>query len=102
MKTDALTPEFCERGYNIRAAVPEHPEYFARWAADSAPRARTEVDARCPLRPASQGNDGLFHGNGKARPARIHHGGYGARSTVRLFIRRAAVRREGIDVAVIN
>ncbi|HUP97376.1 MAG TPA: alpha/beta hydrolase [Usitatibacter sp.] len=30
-----LTPEFVEREYNNRALVPDHPEYFARWARDS-------------------------------------------------------------------
>jgi arylformamidase len=30
------TPEFCEREYNARAAIPEHPQIFARWAEQSA------------------------------------------------------------------
>jgi len=32
-----------ERMYNNRALVPEHPEHFRRWAADSAEVVRTEV-----------------------------------------------------------
>jgi arylformamidase len=31
-----FTPEFCEREYNARAAIPEHPQIFARWAEQSA------------------------------------------------------------------
>lgn len=31
-----LTTEFCEREYNARAAIPEHPRIFARWAEQSA------------------------------------------------------------------
>jgi len=31
----ALTPEFVEAEYNARAAVPEHAQFFARWAKDS-------------------------------------------------------------------
>jgi arylformamidase len=30
------TPEFCEREYNARASIPEHPQIFARWAEQSA------------------------------------------------------------------
>lgn len=32
----ALTPAELDRQYNARAAIPEHPEIFARWAARSA------------------------------------------------------------------
>jgi arylformamidase len=31
-----LTREFVEAGYNNRAAVPDHPQWFVRWAEDSA------------------------------------------------------------------
>lgn len=30
------TVEFCEREYNARAAIPEHPQIFARWAEQGA------------------------------------------------------------------
>ncbi len=30
------TAEFCEREYNARASIPEHPQIFARWAEQSA------------------------------------------------------------------
>jgi arylformamidase len=33
MTTIEYTPEFVERGYNNRAAVPEHPQWFAKYAA---------------------------------------------------------------------
>ena len=36
MAAIALTAEQVERGYNNRAAVPEHPQWFAKWAALSA------------------------------------------------------------------
>jgi arylformamidase len=39
----ALPAEFVEREYNLRAAFPDHPQWFARWAADSeTARARLE------------------------------------------------------------
>ena len=40
----AYTPEFVERGYNNRAAVPEHPQHFADWAE----RSRATVAALAP------------------------------------------------------
>jgi arylformamidase len=42
-------PDFLDRNYNNRALVPEHPEHFRRWAADSAEAMRTqsrELDLR--------------------------------------------------------
>jgi arylformamidase len=44
----ALTPEFVEAEYNLRAAVPEHPQYFERWKKHSA-FARKTLDARLDL-----------------------------------------------------
>jgi len=74
----AYTPEFVERGYNNRAAVPEHPQHFADWAA----RSRATIAALAPRR------DVRFGPNPKetldlflpATPARgtlaFFHGGY--------------------------
>ena len=39
----ALATEFVEREYNLRAAFPDHPAWFERWAADSE-RARSRLD----------------------------------------------------------
>lgn len=44
-----LPAEFVEREYNLRAAFPDHPQWFARWAADSA-AARGRLDARLDVR----------------------------------------------------
>jgi arylformamidase len=49
MKAPQYTPEFVERGYNNRAAVPDHPQYFARFAAESA-AARARYRNRLDLR----------------------------------------------------
>lgn len=40
-----MTPEFIEREYNNRAAVPDHPKYFERWERDSE-YARRTLEAR--------------------------------------------------------
>jgi arylformamidase len=41
-----LTPEYCEAQYNNRVLVPEHPQIFAHWVAESA---KTRATARCEL-----------------------------------------------------
>lgn len=45
----ALPAEFVEREYNLRAAFPDHPQWFARWAVDSA-AARTRIETRLDVR----------------------------------------------------
>ena len=45
----ALPAEFVEREYNLRAAFPDHPQWFARWAADSE-AARARLDGHLNLR----------------------------------------------------
>ena len=45
----ALPAEFVEREYNLRAAFPDHPQWFARWAVDSA-TARTRLETRLDVR----------------------------------------------------
>ena len=78
MSRAAATREEVERGYNNRAAVPEHPEWFARWAALS-------HDARARLRHASDLRYGpnpketldLFTPAGASRGTFVFiHGGY--------------------------
>src|SRR5947208_1478045 len=41
MTDNLLDPAFLDRNYNNRALVPEHPEHFRRWAADSAEAMRS-------------------------------------------------------------
>jgi arylformamidase len=72
-----LTPEFCERGYNNRAAVPDHADYFARWARDSAAvRAvhRCTIDIRYGERPKETMD--LFPAGGRRGLLVFIHGGY--------------------------
>jgi len=45
----ALTAEEVERGYNNRAAVPDHPQWFERWAQASA-EARAKYAPKFDLR----------------------------------------------------
>ncbi len=78
MSTVAFTPEFVERGYNNRAAVPEHPQWLARFAELSA-RARAALAPRLDLRygPGPQETLDLFLPVGRARGTFVFlHGGY--------------------------
>jgi arylformamidase len=78
MSEPSYTPEFVERGYNNRAAVPEHPQWFARYAALSR-------EARAALRPILDLRYGpgpketldLFVPEGRPRGTFVFlHGGY--------------------------
>ena len=77
-------PKFVERGYNNRAAVPDHPRWFARCAAMSTRRARrARAAARPALRPRAEGNARPVPAGGAARAARScsSTAATGARST---------------------
>ena len=103
MSAPVLTPEFCERGYNIRAAVPDHSEYFRRWAEESA---RVRASVRCALdvrygRRPKETLD-LFPGSGRGLLLFIH-GGYwrGFDKSDYSYLAPPFVSA-GFDVAVIN
>jgi arylformamidase len=78
MTTIEYTPEFVERGYNNRAAVPEHPQWFVNYAAWS----RAARDRYQPARNLRYGGNpletlDLFVPAAKARGTFIFlHGGY--------------------------
>ncbi len=78
MSEPSYTPEFVERGYNNRAAVPDHPQWFARYEALSR-------EARAALRPVLDLRYGpgpketldLFVPAGRPRGTFVFlHGGY--------------------------
>lgn len=78
MSVPRYTAEFVERGYNNRAAVPDHPEWMARYA-------KTSAEARAALAPAldlrygplpKQTLDLFVPAGGSARTFVYLHGGY--------------------------
>src|SRR6202040_3522088 len=74
----AYTPEFVERGYNIRAAVPDHPRWFAHFAEASA-SARAALAPKTDLRYGPRPKEvlDLFLPAGPARGTFVFlHGGY--------------------------
>jgi arylformamidase len=73
-----LTAEFCEREYNARAAIPDHPQIFARWAEQSAAARRLRA---CLIDLAYGESAGerldLFPARGDGAPLLVFiHGGY--------------------------
>lgn len=72
------TPEFVERGYNNRAAVPDHPQWLARFASSSQ-EARAALAPRLDLRygPGPKETLDLFLPAGRPRGTFVFlHGGY--------------------------
>jgi arylformamidase len=78
VSTIAYTPEFVERGYNNRAAVPDHPLWLARFA-ESSVEARAALAPKLDLRfgPGPKETLDLFLPAGRARATFVFlHGGY--------------------------
>jgi arylformamidase len=74
----ALTPEEVERGYNNRAAVPDHPRWLAHYPQASA-KARAALSPRLDVRygPGPKETLDLFLPEGPARGTFLFwHGGY--------------------------
>jgi arylformamidase len=98
------TAEFVERGYNNRAACPDHPQWFARWAAQSA-ATRSRQDARLDLRYGSGARQliDVFPASNARGALLFIHGGYwrALDKSYHSFIADAWVAR-GISVAVVN
>ena len=78
MRQPVYTPEFVERGYNNRAAVPDHPawfETFARRSDEAVKRHRPALDLR--FGPGPKETLDLFVPAGGARGTLLFiHGGY--------------------------
>ena len=73
-----MTPEYCERQYNVRAAIPGHPQIFARWK-DASREARRTLP--CVLDVAyGSGTDetlDIFQARGESRALLTFlHGGF--------------------------
>jgi arylformamidase len=103
-----LSADFVEREYNLRAAFPDHPQWFARWAAESA-EARAafigHAGARLDLRYGSGPKQtlDLFPAENARGALLFIHGGYwrALDKSDHSFVAPPLVA-EGIGVAVIN
>lgn len=96
--------EQVEREYNLRAAFPDHPQWFARWAADSA-AARQSLAASFDLRYGSGPKQtiDLFPSPGARGALLFIHGGYwrALDKSEHSFVAPPLVA-DGIGVAVLN
>jgi len=100
----ALSAEFVEREYNLRVAFPDHPQWFARWAADSAV-ARSRLDAHLDVRYGSgpkQTMDLFPAANARGTLLFIHGGYWRALDKVDHSFVAPPLVADGIGVAVIN
>lgn len=100
-----FTPEFVERGYNNRAAVPDHQQWFDRWAAKSE-EARARLAPKLDLRYGRGPKEtlDLFVPATKARGTFMFiHGGYwrALDKADHAFVAPAFVAA-GFAVAVVN
>jgi len=99
------TPEFCEAQYNVRAAIPDHPQVFARWKEISA-RARRELACELDLAYGPEPGEtlDLFRARGSCRALLTFiHGGFwrALDKSDFSFVARPFVAR-GVTVAVVN
>ena len=99
-----LATDLAEREYNLRAAFPDHPQWFARWAAESA-AARARLSGVLDLRYGSGPKQTLdVFPASRARATLVFiHGGYwrALDKADHSFIAPPLVER-GVSVAVIN
>jgi arylformamidase len=99
-----LSAEFIERGYNNRAACPDHPLWFARWAAESE-EFRKRADARLDLRYGIAPRQTLdIFAAAQPRAALLFiHGGYwrALDKSQHSFVAGPLIGR-GVSVAVMN
>ena len=102
-----LSADFVEREYNLRAAFPDHPQWFARWAADSAAaraRLRSRLDLRYGRGPKQTLDLFPAETSGPLRGTLLFiHGGYwrALDKDDHSFVAPPFVE-QGIDVVVIN
>ena len=99
-----LQADFVEREYNLRTAFPDHPQWFARWSAESA-SARSRLDSKLGLRYGSGPKQtlDLFPAESPRGALLFIHGGYwrALDKDDHSFVAPPFVA-EGIGVAVIN
>jgi arylformamidase len=99
-----LSADFVEREYNLRQAFPDHPQWFARWSAESA-AARSRLDSRLDIRYGSGPKQtlDLFPAKSPRGALLFIHGGYwrALDKDDHSFVASAFVDK-GVGVVVIN
>lgn len=100
-----FTPTYCEAQYNVRAAIPEHPQIFARWKEGSL-EARRTLPCVPDVAYGSGPNETLdiFPARGAARALLTFlHGGFwrALDKSDFSFVARPFVEK-GVTVAVVN
>jgi arylformamidase len=105
MRDTTYTPEYCERQYNVRAAIPDHPQIFARWK-EASERARAEQSCVLDVAYGSGPNEtlDLFPAQGACRALLtfIHGGYWRALDKADFSFIAAPYTENGVAVAIVN
>lgn len=105
MKKPSYTPEYCEAQYNVRAAIPEHPQIFERWK-ERSEEARRALPCTLDIAYGKGLNEALdifpARGGSRALLTFLHGGFWRALDKSDFsFLARAFVE-QGVTVAVVN
>jgi arylformamidase len=105
MDKPTFTPEYCEAQYNVRAAIPEHPQIFAHWKERSRQACR-KLPCALDVAYGSGPNERLdfFRARGKARALLtfLHGGFWRAMDKSDFSFIAAPFVERGVAVAVVN
>ena len=99
------TPEYCEAQYNVRAAIPDHPQFFARWK-DRSQAARRALSCDLDIAYGAGPNETLdiFPARGRCRALLtfIHGGFWRALDKSDFSFIASPYVEHGVTVAVVN
>jgi arylformamidase len=105
MGTLNFIPEYCEEQYNVRAAIPEHPEYFARWKERSHVARQTlacELDIAYGSGPGERLDIFPARRRSRALLTFIHGGFWRALDKSDFSFVAAPYVKRGVTVAIVN
>jgi arylformamidase len=105
MDKPIYTPEYCEAQYNVRAAIPDHPQIFAGWK-DASGKARAELPCVLDIAYGSGPKETLdvFPARGECRALLtfIHGGFWRALDKSDFSFIAGPYVENGVAVAVVN
>ena len=105
MKRPSFSPEYCEQQYNVRAAIPEHPQIFARWK-EMSQRAREVLpcDPDVPYATGPGETLDIFRARGESRALLtfLHGGFWRALDKADFSFVAGPYVERGVTVAVVN
>jgi len=105
MRNTTFTPEYCEQQYNVRAAIPDHPQIFARWK-EASRQARLALPCVLDIAYGSGPNETLdifpARGRGRTLLTFLHGGFWRALDKSDFSFVACPFVESGVTVAVVN